>query len=58
MPLAAPLRDLTPELLEVLQLAYNWGNLKGILDHSPKDDVVVAESLLWLIQKEYVRVGF
>jgi len=58
VPLAAPLRDLTPELLEVLQLAYNWGNLKGILDHSPKDDVVVAESLLWLIQKEYVRVGF
>ena len=58
MPLAAPLRDLTPELLEVLQLVYNWGNLKGILDHSPKDDVVVAESLLWLIQKEYVRVGF
>ena len=57
-PLVAPLRDLTPELLEVLQLAYNWGTLKGILDHSPKDDVVVAESLLWLIQKEYVRVGF
>lgn len=58
MPLVAPLRDLTPELLEVLQLAYNWGTLKGILDHSPKDDVLVAESLLWLIQKEYVRVGF
>src|SRR5713226_4518493 len=57
-PMVAPLRDLTPELLDVLQLALNWGNLKGVLDHSQKADAVVAESLLWLIQKEYIRVGF
>jgi len=57
-PIVAPLRDLTPELLDVLQLAHNWGNLKGVLDHSQKADAVVAESLLWLIQKEYIRVGF
>jgi hypothetical protein len=29
-----------------------------VLDHSQKADAVVAESLLWLIQKEYIRVGF
>jgi hypothetical protein len=55
--LTAPLRDLTPELLDVLQLAHNYGNLKGVLDHSVKDDVLTAESLIWLIQKEYIRVG-
>jgi len=56
--LTAPLRDLTPELLDVLQLAHNYGNLKGVLDHSIKDDVLTAESLIWLIQKEYIRVGY
>jgi FHA domain/Domain of unknown function (DUF4388) len=56
-PMVAPMRDLTPELLDVLQLAHNWGNLRGVLDHSEKADAVVAESLIWLIQKEYIRVG-
>ncbi len=56
--LTAPLRDLTPELLDVLQLAHNYGNLKGVLDHSIKDDALAAESLIWLIQKEYIRVGY
>ena len=33
MPLTAPLRELTPEQLDVLQLVHNYGTLGGVLDH-------------------------
>jgi hypothetical protein len=57
MPLNAPLRALSSDELDALQLVHNYGSLKGVLDHSDKDDVTSAKLILSLIQKEYVRVG-
>jgi pSer/pThr/pTyr-binding forkhead associated (FHA) protein len=57
MPMTAPLRDLTPDQLDVLQLVYNYGSVQGVLDHSDRDDVACATAILHLIKKEYVRAG-
>ena len=57
MPLAANLRDLKPEELDVLQLVHNYGSFNGVLDHSPQDDLQVAEIMVELIKKDYVRGG-
>ncbi len=57
MPMAAPLRDLTPDQLDVLQLVHNYGSFNGVLDHSPQDDLKVAEVMVELIKKDYVRGG-
>ncbi len=54
-PMTAPLRELTPELLDVLQAVHNHGSLGGVLDHSEHDDVVAAEAVLQLIKRDYVR---
>jgi hypothetical protein len=55
VPMEAPLRDLHPEELDVLQLIINWGSLQGVLDHAPMDDVAVATAVLNLMQRGYVR---
>jgi pSer/pThr/pTyr-binding forkhead associated (FHA) protein len=57
MPMNAPLRALSAEELDALQLVHNYGSLKGVLDHSDKDDVTSARLVLSLTQKEYVQVG-
>ena len=56
-PMTAPLKELTPELLDVLQLAHNYGSLGGVLDHSDQDDVLTAEAVMQLIKREYVHIG-
>jgi hypothetical protein len=57
MPMTAPLRELSPELLDVLQLVHNYGSLGGVLDHSEQDDVAAAEAVLQLIKRDYVRAS-
>jgi hypothetical protein len=57
VPMNAPLRDLQPDELDVLQLVLNWGTLQGVLDHSDKDDVAVSERLVGLLKREYVRIA-
>ena len=57
MPLSPPLRDLKPEQLDVIQLVHNYGSLRGVLDHSDRDDAATAETLVELIKKDYVRAG-
>lgn len=57
MPMTAPLRELTPELLDVLQQVHNYGSLGGVLDHSEQDDVQAAEAVLQLIKRDYVRAS-
>jgi pSer/pThr/pTyr-binding forkhead associated (FHA) protein len=54
-PMTAPLRELTPELLDVLQLVHNYGSLVGALDHSDQDDVLTAEAVQQLIKRQYVQ---
>jgi hypothetical protein len=55
LPMTAPLRELSPELLDVLQLVHNHGSLGGVLDHSEQDDVQAAEAVLQLLKRDYVR---
>jgi pSer/pThr/pTyr-binding forkhead associated (FHA) protein len=57
MPLTAPLRDLGPDLLDVVQLVHNHGSLQGVLDYSDKDDVAAAELLVELLKRDYVRAA-
>ncbi|QSQ17331.1 FHA domain-containing protein [Myxococcus landrumensis] len=57
VPLAPSLKELTPELLDVLQLVINQGSLAGVLDRADADDIVTAEGLVQLLKREYVRIA-
>jgi hypothetical protein len=54
-PLTAPLKELAPAQLDVLQLVHNYGIYSQVLDHSERDDVATSEILLQLLKKHYVR---
>jgi hypothetical protein len=53
-PLVAPLKDLQPPELDALQLVLNHVTVQAILDRSPRTDLETAESILKLMQKEYL----
>ena len=55
-PLVPPLRDLSPEDLDVLQLAHNFNRFGTLLDKSQASDVETARIVLRLVQKNYLRV--
>ncbi len=55
MPLEAPLRELKPEQLDVLQLVHNYGSTALVLDKSDATDLETATALNELIQKGYVK---
>lgn len=54
-PLAAALRALTPELLDTLQLVWNYGSLRGVMNRSAATDLDTANELLYLLRNEYIR---
>ncbi len=56
-PIAAPLRDLKPDQLDVLQLAHNFGTFQEALNGSDLSDLEIATHLLFLLKKGYVREG-
>jgi pSer/pThr/pTyr-binding forkhead associated (FHA) protein len=53
-PLVALLKELQPSELDTLQLVLNHGTMQAILDRSPRTDLETAESLLKLLQKDYI----
>jgi pSer/pThr/pTyr-binding forkhead associated (FHA) protein len=55
-PLQAALRDLQPNELDTLQLVINYGQFQAVLDRSPRTDLETAQTLLTLIQRDYVTV--
>jgi hypothetical protein len=55
-PLLPPLRELTPEDLDVLQLAHNCGKFGTVLDKSLATDFETARIVLKLVDKKYLRV--
>ncbi len=55
-PLAAPLRDLSPEQLDVLQLAINYTSVRSVLDKSELTDRDTCEALVHLIKNDYLHV--
>jgi hypothetical protein len=57
VPLEAPLRDLSPDELDVVQLALNWGSMQGVLDHVPQDDVTAGTMVASLMQRGYLRIA-
>jgi pSer/pThr/pTyr-binding forkhead associated (FHA) protein len=57
VPMQPALRDLAPEELDVLQLIINWGTLQGVFDNASQDDVVIARSVVSLIERGYLRAA-
>lgn len=55
-PLVPPLRDLSPEELDTLQLVHNYGQIQTVLDKSPFSDLETYENLIELIKKEFLTV--
>jgi hypothetical protein len=57
VPLEAPLRDLGPDELDMVQLALNWGTMQGILDHAAQDDVTAGTMVANLLERGYLRIA-
>ncbi len=56
MPMIPPLRDLGPEELDVLQLAYNYGHVETVLNKSLASDLDTSQILVKLLKTGYLRV--
>jgi pSer/pThr/pTyr-binding forkhead associated (FHA) protein len=56
MPLIPPLRDLSPEELDVLQLSYNYGHVETVLNKSLAPDLDTSTILVKLLKSGYLRV--
>src|SRR5262249_25415287 len=56
-PLMPPLRDLTPDELDMMQLVLNYGTVGDVLDHSEATDLDAATALVNLLKRDYVRKG-
>ncbi|MCZ7679878.1 MAG: DUF4388 domain-containing protein [Sandaracinaceae bacterium] len=56
MPMIPPLRELSPEELDVLQLAYNYGHTETILNKSLASDLDTSQILVKLLKSGYLRV--
>ncbi|MDH3200755.1 MAG: DUF4388 domain-containing protein [Myxococcales bacterium] len=57
LPLEQPLREATPEELDVLQLALNQETLADMMNHSGRPDPEVAEIVVALLEKGYLAPG-
>lgn len=53
-PLEAPLRNLTPELLDTIQLVLNFGSVSQVLNHSPASDLETLQDVVYLIRNDYM----
>ncbi|MBA2660749.1 MAG: DUF4388 domain-containing protein [Bradymonadaceae bacterium] len=56
-PLVAPIRSLTPELLDTFQLALNYPSVSNILNKSLESDLDTMQSLLHLIRNDFISAG-
>ncbi len=57
LPLVAPLHELEPSHLEVLQLALNCANLESVLDRSASSDLDTGRILASLLSRGYLQVA-
>ena len=53
-PLEAALRDLTPEELDLLQLALNTPSVEALFDQAPTTDLFTAKQLEGLVRRGYL----
>lgn len=56
-PLVPPLRSLSPELMDSLQLVYNYRTVSNILDKSLSGDLETMQDLVNLIRSDYVSIS-
>jgi hypothetical protein len=54
IPLEAPLRELEPAELDLLQLAINLNSLEAVLDQSPTTDLDTARRIEALVRRGYL----
>ena len=54
-PLVPPLRDLSPEELDVLQLVHNYGKVETVLNKSLAGDLETSELVVKLIKAGYLK---
>ncbi len=54
-PLIPPLRDLSPDELDVLQLAHNCGQVEAVLNKSLASDLETSQILVKLIKAGYLQ---
>jgi pSer/pThr/pTyr-binding forkhead associated (FHA) protein len=53
-PLVPPLKELSPEALDVLQLVHNYAQIQTVLDKSPFSDLDTFMHLINLIHNEFI----
>jgi hypothetical protein len=53
-PMAQPLRDASPEELDVIQLALDHDTLVDLMNHAGKPDPEVADVVVALLEKGYL----
>ena len=53
-PLAARLRDLTPEELDTFQLVLDWGTVASVVNKYPGTDLEANTALVSLLKRMYV----
>lgn len=53
-PLSPPLRALTPELLDTLQLVLNHSVVQLVLDHSLGSDLETVQDVIYLLRHNYI----
>jgi hypothetical protein len=56
MPLAARLRELSPDELDLVQLVHDYGVVQAVLDRASGSDLDVSRKLASLIQRGYLRL--
>ena len=56
-PLVPPLRSLTPELMDTIQLVYNYGNVSAVLNKSLSGDLETMQDIVYLIRNDYVQTN-
>jgi len=54
-PLVAPLRDLKPEELDLLQLVHNHGHIDAVLNKSTTTDLDTIQGVVKLLKGSYIR---
>jgi len=55
-PLVPPLRDLTDELLDTLQLVFNYEKVSSVLNKSLASDLETMQDIVYLRRNDYVSV--
>ena len=54
-PLIPPLRSLTPELLDTIQLVLNYEKVSAVLNKSLASDLETMQDIVYLIRNDYVK---